>query len=474
MNAVRAEWTKLRTVAGPGWLLVATIALTAAVGALAANAVSCPAGGCPVDPAKVSLTGIYLGQAIVAIVAVTVVSGEYSTGMIRLTLTATPRRWLVLLAKSAVVGTASLITGALAVLASVLAGQILLDRHGIDPAHGYATLSLADGTALRAAAGSALYLALIALLSLGIAAAIRDSAVSIGVVLGLLYLFPIIASFVGDADWKRHLDQIGPMTAGMYIQATTDLRSLPLTPWEGLGILAAWAAGALLAGGLLLRLRDALSVRRRASHRGRILPAEDGKGQRGPVEHQRPAGCGAAQSDGLAVAITHRRRDLASEVPQVSRSRQFIPDMPFGYPGRGRHIDGRYRHIQVFRHLPGRQVEKGDAGGLSREHQGTHDRRADLEIQWLPGHLARVNRLGKPPLRRVACNLDVTGHAYSLSRAPEGSSADRPRRAARASRGAAPSSAARCWPAASARAACSCWPALSAAAASRSRAYASR
>jgi ABC-2 type transport system permease protein len=62
---------------------------------------------------------------------------------------------------------------------------------------------------------------------------------------------------VGDADWKRHLDQISPMTAGMYIQATTDLRSLPLAPWQGLGVLAAWAAGALLAGGLLLGLRDA-------------------------------------------------------------------------------------------------------------------------------------------------------------------------------------------------------------------------
>jgi ABC-2 type transport system permease protein len=110
---------------------------------------------------------------------------------------------------------------------------------------------------LRAAAGSALYLALIALLGLGIAVAIRDSAVSIGVVLGLLYLFPIIAGFIADATWKRHLDQVGPMTAGMYVQATTDLRSLPLTPWQGLGVLAAWAAGALLAGGLLLSLRDA-------------------------------------------------------------------------------------------------------------------------------------------------------------------------------------------------------------------------
>ena len=257
MTALHAEWTKLRTVAGPGWLLLAAIMLTAAVGALAANAVTCPAGGCQVDPAKVSLTGIYVGQTIVAILATAAISDEYSTGMIRLTLTATPRRWLVLAAKTAVVGTATLATGAVAVLASVLAGRLLLDQHGIDPAHGYQALSLANGTVLRAAAGSALYLALIALLGLGVATAVRDSAVSIGVVLGLLYLFPIVASVVGDADWKRHLDQISPMTAGMYIQATTDLRSLPLTPWQGLGVLAAWAAGALLAGGLLLRLRDA-------------------------------------------------------------------------------------------------------------------------------------------------------------------------------------------------------------------------
>jgi ABC-2 type transport system permease protein len=256
-EALHAEWTKLRTVAGPCWLLLAAIALTAAVGAIAANAVTCPDGGCQVDPAKVSLTGIDLGQAIVAIVAVTAVSGEYSTGMIRLTLTAMPRRWPVLAAKAAVVGAATLAAGAVAVLASVLAGGLLLSRHGIVPAHGYEALSLGDGSVVRAAAGSVLYLALIALLGLGVAAAIRDSAVAIGTVLGLLYLFPIVANSVGSQDWHRHLDQISPMTAGLYVQATTNLSALPLTPWQGLGVLALWAAGALLAGGLLLRCRDA-------------------------------------------------------------------------------------------------------------------------------------------------------------------------------------------------------------------------
>ena len=257
MSAVHAEWTKLRTLPGTGWLLLAAAALTAAVSAIAANAVSCPSGGCRLDPAKVSLTGIDLGQAIVAIVAVTAVTGEYSTGMIRLTLAATPRRWRVLGAKAATVGIATLAAGAVAVLASVLAGAVLLSRHGIGPAHGYPAMSLGSGPVLRAAAGSVLYLALIALLSLGVAAAVRDSAAAIGTVLALLFLFPIISNVVGNPTWQRHLDQISPMTAGLYIQATTNLRALPLTPWQGLGVLAAWAAGAMLAGGLLLRFRDA-------------------------------------------------------------------------------------------------------------------------------------------------------------------------------------------------------------------------
>ena len=126
-DVMHAEWTKLRTLPGPGWLLLAAVALTAAVGAVAANAVTCPPGSiCQIDPAKVSLTGIYLGQAIVAIVAVTVISGEYSTGMIRLTLTATPSRWRVLTAKGAVVGAATLVAGAVAVLCAWAAAALAL------------------------------------------------------------------------------------------------------------------------------------------------------------------------------------------------------------------------------------------------------------------------------------------------------------------------------------------------------------
>ena len=107
------------------------------------------------------------------------------------------------------------------------------------------------------AADQCLYLALIGLLSLGVATAVRDSATAIGLVLGLLYLFPIIAAVVPERQLARHLEQIGPMNAGLAIQATTNLHGLPIGPWAGLGVLAAWATAALVAGGFLLKFRDA-------------------------------------------------------------------------------------------------------------------------------------------------------------------------------------------------------------------------
>ncbi len=256
-ETLHAEWTKLRTLASTGWLLPTAAVLTVAVSAAVDAAATCPSGGCPADPAKLSLTGVQAGQAIVAVIAVLAVSGEYSTGMIRITLTAMPRRLTVLAAKSALITGLVLAVSAVAVLASMLAGRQLLAGHGFTPAHGFAPLSLGHGPVLRAACGSVLYLALIALLSLGVATAVRESAVAIGLVLGLLYLFPVVTSVVGNQHWQRHLEQIGPMTAGLYIQATANLSSLPLTPWEGLGVLALWTAGALVIGALTFRFRDA-------------------------------------------------------------------------------------------------------------------------------------------------------------------------------------------------------------------------
>jgi ABC-2 type transport system permease protein len=255
--ALSAEWTKMTTLPGTGWLLLALIGATGGLGVLTDVATTCSAGGCQADPAKVSLTGLYLGQAIVVVLACAAISGEYSTGMIRVTFTAVPRRTAVLAAKAAIVTGPVLAAGAVAVLGSVLAGRLILPGHGFTPAHGYPPLNLGDGPVLRAAAGSVLYLGLIGLLSLGVAALARDTALAVGAMLGLLYVVPIIAAVLGNSQLARHLQQLAPMTAGLAIQATTSLRSQPVSPWAGLGVLAAWAAAALVAGGLLLRFRDA-------------------------------------------------------------------------------------------------------------------------------------------------------------------------------------------------------------------------
>ena len=256
-QTLHAEWTKLRTLASTGRLLLAVAVLTVAVSAAADASATCQPVGRQTDPAKLSLTGVQAGQAIVAVLAILAISNEYSTAMIRVTLTAMPRRLTVLAAKAALVAGLVLAAAAVAVLASVLAGRLILPGHGFTATHGYPALSLVHGPILRAACGSVLYLTLIALLSLGVATAVRESAVAIGLVLGLLYVFPVVTSVIANQHWQRHLEQVGPMTAGLDIQATVNLSSLPLTPWEGLGVLALWAAGALILGALMFRFRDA-------------------------------------------------------------------------------------------------------------------------------------------------------------------------------------------------------------------------
>jgi ABC-2 type transport system permease protein len=236
VSVLHAEWTKARTVPGTPWLLAGVVACTALLSVLTSNNVPADA-----DPVKTALMGVALGQAVVVILAAGTVSGEYGTGMIATTLTAVPRRLNLLAAKAFVVCVLALVSGAVAVLASVAAGG----------------LSLSDGSTQRAVVGSVLYLGLVALLSLGVATLVRDAAASVGVVLALLYLTPIIASLVSDPVWRDRLEKFSPMTAGLTVQSTINLDQLPIGPWQGLGVLALWAAGALLAGGSALCLRDA-------------------------------------------------------------------------------------------------------------------------------------------------------------------------------------------------------------------------
>jgi hypothetical protein len=145
--------------------------------------------------------------------------------------------------------------GSITVRVTSLTGEIPVPRQARPRLHPCARLpaAVSGGRAVPARCRRVVrYLGLVGLLGLGVATAIRDSAVAIGVVLGLLYLFPVVAATVANPHWQRRLEQFTPMSAGLSIQATTGLRGLPTSPWAGLGVLAAWAAGAMLAGGLLL------------------------------------------------------------------------------------------------------------------------------------------------------------------------------------------------------------------------------
>lgn len=255
-DALRAEWTKLCTQTTTVWLLIATAAATIAISAAACASTHQSGfvhGG---DAVRLSLVGVYLGQIGIASLAVTTLSEEYATGLIRVTLAAMPRRLTVLAAKAANVCALTAIISTGAVGGCLLIGRLMLPADGLDPAHGYALVSLSSSATLRAVSGTVVYLTLIALLSLGLAAAIRDTAVSIGIVVGLLYLPPLLAQIVGGT-LGHEIKQVAPMTAGFAIQHTTNLRALPIQPRAGLAVTAGWAAAAMLFGGILLKRRDA-------------------------------------------------------------------------------------------------------------------------------------------------------------------------------------------------------------------------
>jgi ABC-2 type transport system permease protein len=249
-RVLRAEWTKLRTEPAARWLLPGIVVATVLVSLLAVAAASCERAACGYDPAVLTLAGVQLGQALVVLLAVLAIGGEQATGLLRTTFTAAPRRIRVLAAKAILVAGLTLAAGTVAVLGCVVAGRSIL------PGHGIAAPSLADGPTLRAAAGSVLYLVLIGLLALGVAAAIRDSAASAGAVFALLYAVPLVAAVISDPELQRTLRRFGPMTAGLAVQSTTGLHDRPIGPWAGLAVLGAWSAAALVCGAVLLHRRD--------------------------------------------------------------------------------------------------------------------------------------------------------------------------------------------------------------------------
>jgi ABC-2 type transport system permease protein len=259
-RTVRAEWTKLRTLPSTAWAVLILVAGTVAIGG-ATTAVTdtgnCPPGRCDTDLTAVSLSGVYAGQNAVVVLAVLAVTGEYATRMMATTLAACPRRGEVCAAKAIVVTAVVLVTSVPAVLGSLVAARFILPGNGFSRAAGYPPLSLADAATLRSVGGTVLYLGLLAVLSLGVGLAVRDTAGAITIVLAWLYLIPLVAQAIPNAELRDDLLRISPMTAGLAIQATRDLAQLPIGPWPGLGLLAAYSTGALLLGAVLFAFRDA-------------------------------------------------------------------------------------------------------------------------------------------------------------------------------------------------------------------------
>jgi ABC-2 type transport system permease protein len=259
--ALHAEWTKLRTVRSTGWLLLAFVGFTVAAGALATlsvdTALCATPTSCDEDTVRLSLSGTYLGQVAVVVLAVLAVTSEYDHNLIRVTLAAHPNRIRVLAAKAAVVTALVLAAAAVSLLGALAAARGILPGNGFTAANGYPPLSLGDGATLRAYGGTAIYFGLIGLLSLGVGMVVRHAAAALGTVLALMFVFPIVAAFMGDAHVRNLVLKYSPMTAGLAVQVTRHIGELPVGPWAGLGVLAGYAAAAVLLGAAVFAARDA-------------------------------------------------------------------------------------------------------------------------------------------------------------------------------------------------------------------------
>jgi ABC-2 type transport system permease protein len=249
-----SEWTKLRTVRSTMWTLGSTVLVGVAASAIAmavtrAHWTTEPASArAAFDPTEVSLVGAYLGGALsLGVLGILVVSSEYATGTIRATLAAEPRRPMVLAAKALVFAAVTLIISEFTSFASFLIGQAFLTS----PAP-HATLS--SPGALRAVAGTGLFLSVVGLFALGIAAVVRHTAGAIGGYVFVLLVLPIIVSALPSSIGNQ-IARLLPLSIGSVM--TNNSVPNAFGPWTELAILCGYTVLALALGTVLLVRRDA-------------------------------------------------------------------------------------------------------------------------------------------------------------------------------------------------------------------------
>ncbi|MFJ4524804.1 ABC transporter permease [Streptomyces sp. NPDC088810] len=253
VQVIRSEWTKIRSVASTVWTLSLAVVVTVALGTLISALSNSQYENMPVrerlsfDPTVISFAGMTLGQLAMIVFGVLVVSNEYSTGMIRVSLAAVPQRGTFLCCKVAVAAVLALAVGMVTSFAAFLLGQAMLGSH---------RAAIGDPGVLRAVFGGGLYMMLIAMFSMGVAAMLRSPMLSLGI---LMPFFFLISNILGNVDATKRIGRFLPDQAGSRIMQVVPRLGddTPYGPWAGLGIMALWVLAALAGGYILLRRRDA-------------------------------------------------------------------------------------------------------------------------------------------------------------------------------------------------------------------------
>lgn len=216
---IRSEWLKFRTVRSTLAGVIVTFVLTLGIGALITAAIrahwstSGDAVRIGFDPVTTSLGGTLFAQFAVGVIGALFVTSEYSTGAIRSTLAAVPRRAELVIGKLAVLLASMLVVTELACFATFLLGQAIYA--GVVP-----TVSLGEAPVLRAVVFAGLYLTLLAVLGFAIGLVVRHSAACISIFTSLILILPIV-TFLLPQSWQQSVDKFEPSSLGQSMESVT-------------------------------------------------------------------------------------------------------------------------------------------------------------------------------------------------------------------------------------------------------------
>jgi ABC-2 type transport system permease protein len=260
-GVLRSEWIKLRSLRSTVWSYVAVVVIVVGMALVLASSIAAGDDSAPdtlggsVEAqaglfVQSSTVGVFLGQLVVAVLGVLVIGGEYSTGMSRSTFTAVPKRLPVLAAKAAVLFVVTFLVGLVATVLAFLASAAVYAPHDV-------SASLTDPDVFMPLLGASLYLALVAVFSLGVGMMVRASAGGIGIVLAFLLVVPTILQLI-PADWAQDIHPYLLATAGTNMFAPTEITGPEvLTTWEDLLVVLGWVAASVAGAATLLVKRDA-------------------------------------------------------------------------------------------------------------------------------------------------------------------------------------------------------------------------